>query len=65
MGLEEDESGEGDSLMKFGLVKGISNEKQEFSLRMGRGGRVFRTREKMCDEPSAKSCNVPTAVKWI
>jgi hypothetical protein len=50
--LKEGESGEGDSLMKFGPVKGVSNEKREFSLRMGRGGRVFGTSEKMCDEMS-------------
>jgi hypothetical protein len=33
--VKEDESGEGDSMMKFGPVKGVSDEKREFGLRMG------------------------------
>jgi hypothetical protein len=39
--LQENESGEGDSLVKVGPVKGVSDEKQEFGLRMGQGGRVL------------------------
>jgi hypothetical protein len=63
--LEEDKSGEGDSLMTFGPVKGVSNEKREFGLRMGRGRRVFGTGEKMCDKMSAKSCDVLMTIKRV
>jgi hypothetical protein len=31
--LKEDESGEGDSLVKFGPVKCVSDEEREFGLR--------------------------------
>jgi hypothetical protein len=31
----EDESSDRDSLMKFGPVKGVHDEKQEFGLRLG------------------------------
>jgi putative component of toxin-antitoxin plasmid stabilization module len=52
----------GIDVMKFGPVKGVSDGKRELSLRMGRGGRVFRTTEKMSDESSAKSCNILVAM---
>jgi hypothetical protein len=55
---KEDESGAGDSLAKFGPVNSVRDDKREFGLRMCRGGRVIRTIEKMCDEPSAKSGEV-------
>jgi hypothetical protein len=36
--------------MKFGpVVKGVSDEKREFSLGMGGGGRIFGTRKKTSD----------------
>jgi hypothetical protein len=51
--------------MKFGPVKGVSDEKREFSLRMGRGGRIFGTGERMSDEWSTKLCDVLMTIKRV